>query len=167
MVAREDQDVFRIREVDEVQVLVDGICGAAIPVCTLFTCIRRQDEYAAFFLVEIPGAARSQVVVEFERAVLRQHADLVDAGVGAVTEWKVNDAVFPTDGTAGFAIFFVKAPRRLPCPPASIIAKHSVFLIQNPPWISSAKTVSPYINCRLADHATSKHGTLSVYIFYQ
>ena len=56
---------------------------------------------------------------------------------------------FPPNGTAGFAIFFVKAPRRLPCPPASIIAKHSVFLIQNPPWIYSARTASPYINTPL------------------
>ena len=35
----------------------------------------------------------------------------------------------PPNGTAGFAMFFVSAPRRLPWPPAKIIAKHSVFLI--------------------------------------
>ena len=39
----------------------------------------------------------------------------------------------PPNGTAGFAIFFVKAPRRLPCPPAKIIARYSVFLIKIPP----------------------------------
>ena len=97
MVAREDQDVLRVCQVDEVQVLVDGICRAAIPVRTFLACIRRQNEDTALFLIEIPGTAGSQVIVKLERTVLRQYTDLVDAGIGAVTEWKVNDAVLPAE----------------------------------------------------------------------
>ena len=34
---------------------------------------------------------------------------------------------WPPNGTAGLATSFVSAPRRLPCPPAKIIATHSVI----------------------------------------
>src|SRR5699024_11218793 len=37
---------------------------------------------------------------------------------------------FPPKGTAGLAIFFVRTPNRVPCPPAKITAIISCFLIQ-------------------------------------
>ena len=46
---------------------------------------------------------------------------------------------FPPNGTAGFATRFVSAPRRLPCPPAKIIAKHSVFLIGTSPPMGTGR----------------------------
>ena len=49
----------------------------------------------------------------------------------------------PPNGTAGFAIFFVKAPKRLPCPPAKIIAKHFVFLIKIPPGAIASSGPQP------------------------
>ena len=97
VVARKNQHILRICEVNEVQVLIDGIRRAAIPISALLACIRRQDEDAAVLRVEIPRAARCEVVVELERTILRQHTDLLDAGIRAIAERKIDDAVFAAE----------------------------------------------------------------------
>ena len=87
---------------DEVDILIDRVGGAGKPGAGLaLRLIGGQDEHAAVGGVEVPGLAAGNVAVELERAVLRQHADGVDAGVGAVREREVNDAVFAAEGNAG------------------------------------------------------------------
>ena len=49
--------------------------------------------YAAGGVVQIPGHAATDVAVELQRAVLGQDAYRVNAGIGAVGKWKVNDAI--------------------------------------------------------------------------
>ena len=105
VVAREDQHIFRIDDVDEVEVLIDGVRRALIPVGAFFARIGRQDEYAAALLVEIPGTARAEVVVQLQRTVLREDADLVDARIGAVAQRKVDDAILAAERHSGLRDF--------------------------------------------------------------
>jgi hypothetical protein len=42
---------------------------------------------------------------------------------------------FPPKGTAGLALFFVKTPNLLPCPPASSIATHFLDTISKTSFI--------------------------------
>ena len=84
VVAGEDQHVIRIGELDESNVLIDSISRAAIPFGILLASVRRQNEAAAAVAIEIPCTAGAEVVMQFERLVLGEHADFFDAGVGAV-----------------------------------------------------------------------------------
>ena len=101
VIAREDEHIVGIRHINEVKVLIDGICRAAIPVCSLLTRIRRQDKKPSVALIEIPCAARAEVLVQLKRTVLRQHADALNAGIHAVAQRKINDAVLPTERNGG------------------------------------------------------------------
>ena len=62
--------------------------------------VGRQDVHAAVGDVEIPGLAVADVAVELQGAVLGQHADGVDAGIGAVGKGEIDDAVFSAEGHA-------------------------------------------------------------------
>ena len=103
VVAGENQDVLGVVGFDEGHVLVDGVGGSGEP-GTLFpgAQIGRENVNAAVRDVEIPGLAGADVAVKLERAVLGQDTDGVDAGIGAVGERKVDDAILSTEGDAGF-----------------------------------------------------------------
>ena len=101
VIAREDEHVVGIRHINEVKVLIDGIRRTAIPVRTLLACIRRQDEEPSVALVEVPCAARAEVLVQLKRTVLCQHADALNAGIHTVAQWKINDAVLPAERNGG------------------------------------------------------------------
>ena len=51
--------------------------------------------------VQIPGLAGANVAVELQRLVLGEDAHGVDAGVGAVGQGEVNDAVLAAEGYGG------------------------------------------------------------------
>ena len=53
---------------------------------------------AAVHPVEIPRRAVAEIVVELERLILGQHADGLDAGIDAVGQREVDDAVFAAVG---------------------------------------------------------------------
>ena len=78
---------------EEVDVLEDGVGGAAVPVRAFAAEVRLQQRDAAARAVEIPGPADADVVVERARPVLRQDADARDVRVHAVAEREVDDAV--------------------------------------------------------------------------
>ncbi|MPN27828.1 hypothetical protein SDC9_175262 [bioreactor metagenome] len=115
MVAAEDKDVFRVVLVDEVHVLVDGVGGAAVPFAALALHIGRQHEHAAVGQVQVPGLAGANVAVELQRLVLGQDTHHIDAGVGAVGERKIDNAIFPAKGHGGFCEGFCEQtqPRAL------------------------------------------------------
>ena len=105
LVAREDEDVLGVVLLDEAQVLRHGVSGARVPGATGLGGVRRQDEQAPVALVQVPGAAGAQVVVQEIRPVLSQDANGVDAGVGAVGQRKVDDAILPAERDGGLGDF--------------------------------------------------------------
>ena len=84
VIARKNQNIVRVVLLDEADVLVDGVCRAAVPLAALGRHVRWQHEHAAVVQVEVPRLAGADVAVEFERPVLRQHADGIDLRIRAV-----------------------------------------------------------------------------------
>ena len=98
VVAGEHEHVLRVPLLDEGNVLIDGVGRALVPLAGLAGLVRREHEDAAVGQVQVPRRAGADVGVELERTVLRQHADDVDARIGAVGERKVNDAILSAVG---------------------------------------------------------------------
>ena len=102
MVAREDEHAVGVIHLDEVHVLIDGVGRAGKPRPALpRALIRGQDVHAAVDAVQIPRLTAADVAVEQQRLVLREHADGVDAGVGAVGQREVDDAVLAAERETG------------------------------------------------------------------
>ena len=101
MVAAEDQDIVRIILLDEGHVLIDGVGRSAVPLAAADGLIGRQDENAAVGDVQIPGSAAADVGVQLQGLILRQHADGVNAAVGAVAQREVDDPVLSSVGHGG------------------------------------------------------------------
>ena len=91
VVAGEDDDIVRIIALDEGDVLID------VPFGILALGIGRQDLHAAVAAVQTPRLAVADVLIELERLILRQHADGVNAGVHAVGERKIDDAILTAE----------------------------------------------------------------------
>ena len=116
LVTREDQDEVRIVLLDEADVLRDRIGGAGVPRTAGLRRVRGEDRDSTVALVQVPGGAGTQVGVEQVRPVLGQHADRVDARVGAVRQREVDDAILATerDGRLGDVLGEDAEPAALP-----------------------------------------------------
>ena len=92
MVARQDHHVFRFITADNVEVLGDRICGAAIPVFPFHSllCWQQIDKLVHFFIEECPAALN--VLHQSVGLVLGDHAHTTDPGVDAVRQRKVDNA---------------------------------------------------------------------------
>ena len=102
MVTGEDQHVFGVIAVDKVDVLVDGVGGTLVPFAALIGLVRGEDEDAAVHPVKVPGLAVADIGIQFQRAVLGQDADGIDAGVYAVGKREVDDLILAAEGNGGF-----------------------------------------------------------------
>ena len=124
---------------DGVEVLVDRVRRAQVPVFA-DALLRRQnlDELAQFLRDDVP--AHADVAVQRERLVLGGDEDASQAGVDAVGEGEVDDAVGPPKYTAGLARSLVSGDSRSPAPPASTMTSaslsmgHPVQCAWRPPW---------------------------------
>ena len=106
MVARQDEHVLGVVAFNEVDVLVNGVGSALVPVGTSGRLIRRQHMYAAVQAVQVPWLSVADVLVEQQRLVLRQDTDCVDAGIDAVGEREINDAVLAAERNGGLCQLF-------------------------------------------------------------
>ena len=127
VVAGEDQHLVGVIAVNEANILVNGVGRALVPLRALAAGVGRQDADAAVGIVEVPGLAVADVLIEFQRLILGQDAHGVDVGVDAVGKGEVDDAVLTAKGTAGLAVFSVRTLSRLPWPPARSIATQRFF----------------------------------------
>src|SRR6185295_1235885 len=97
-VAGQHQKVLRATLGDPVPVLPDRVRGSPVPV-VLGPPLKRLEELdAASLAVEIPRPSDPNVVAEGKRAVLRENADVEDAGVDAIGEREVDDPVLAAEG---------------------------------------------------------------------
>ena len=96
VVARQHDQVPRVLAHDRVEVLVDRVGGALVPVLA-DALLRRQDldELAELLRHDVP--AHADVPVERERLVLRGDEDAAQPGVDAVAQREVDDAVRPAE----------------------------------------------------------------------
>ena len=105
VVARQHDQVPRALAHDRIQVLVDGVRRALIPVLA-DALLRRQDldELAELFRDDAPS--HPDVPVERQRLVLGGDEDAAQAGIDAVAEGKVDDPVRPAEIHRRFRAIF-------------------------------------------------------------
>ena len=98
VVAGEDQHELRIPVGDEVQVLEDGVGGAAIPVARPpATDERLQQRDAAAAAVEVPRPADADVVDQGAGRVLGQDPDVGEPRVHGIAQREVDDPVLAAE----------------------------------------------------------------------
>ena len=98
VVAGEDEDILRIIPVNKIDILIDGVGRALIPLGALNLLVRGQDVDTAVVPVQIPRLTVADIIVELQRLILRQDADRVDTGIDTVGERKINNSVFSAVG---------------------------------------------------------------------
>ena len=102
VVAGEDDYIVRIIQVQEADILIDGVGSPLVPgALVALAHVGGEDMYAAIGAVQVPGLARADVAVQLQRTVLGQNANCVDAGVDTVGQGKVDDAVLAAEGDRG------------------------------------------------------------------
>ena len=97
MVAGQDQNVLGIILLDEVDILVDGIGGAAVPFAALGSHIGRKHKYAAVAQVEVPRLAGTDIAIKLERLILRENTYSVNLRIGAVRQREIDDAILAAE----------------------------------------------------------------------
>ena len=92
VIAGQDEDVARIGSLDGVDVLIDGVGGALVPVF-VDALLRRQhfDVFVQFARQEAPAGA--DVARQAAGLVLRQHEDAAKIAVDAIGEREIDDAI--------------------------------------------------------------------------
>ena len=102
VVSGENQDVIRMIRVDVLDVLVDCIGRAGIPVTAFCTLIGREQRHAADRAIQIPRNSDSDMRIETQGLVLGQYAHCVHAGIDAIAQREVNDTILPAEGNRRF-----------------------------------------------------------------
>ena len=108
MVAGKNHDIFGVIALDEAEVLINGVCGAFIPVAAGVALVRRKNKSAAAHAVKVPGLSVSDILGKFERFILGKDAYGVNAGVNAVGKREIDDSVFSAEGDRRFGKVFGK-----------------------------------------------------------
>ncbi len=106
VVAGDDEHVFGVATFDEVEVLEEGIGGAAVPVGGFGAHVGREEAELAVGADEVPGDATGDVIHEGGGAVLGEDTDAADSGIGEVGEGEVDRAVAAAHDDGGFGSFF-------------------------------------------------------------
>ena len=137
MVAGQDHYIIGIIALNKVDVLINRVSCALVPVGLAAALIRRQDAHTGVHTVEIPRLAAAYVLVEQQGLVLGKDAHALNAGIHTVRERKVDNTVFATIWNSGFCQVF-----REHAQPAALAAckEHGddfLFWHHNeiPPWL--------------------------------
>jgi len=102
VVAGEDEDVLGLFGTDGVDVLVDGVGGAGVPVFRDALHGWEDLDELAEFVGDDGSPTFADVAVERERFVLGEDVDVAEVGVDAVGEGDIDDAVLASEGDGGF-----------------------------------------------------------------
>ena len=101
VIGAEDADVLGVGDLDEAQVLINGVCGAVIPAFAhshlgrngIDEAIRDADDVPALLHVQVEGLGLE----------LGEHIDAQEVGVDEVVEHEVDQPVTAAKGHGGFA----------------------------------------------------------------
>ena len=102
MVTWQNQDIFWIICINIVNVLVNGIGCAGIPVTSGASLIWWENSYSSVVTIQIPRHSDPDVCVQPQRLVLSKYTNRIDPGIDAVAQWKVNDPVLAAKGNCRF-----------------------------------------------------------------
>ena len=103
VVAAEDCDEIRAEVLDQVRVLENRVRSSHIPRLVLGLHLRRDgDDETALHVSAGDVPAVDDVFHQALRLELRKNENTVDSAVDEITEYKVDDPVFPAERNRGF-----------------------------------------------------------------
>jgi hypothetical protein len=82
---------------DEIQILVNGISRALIPIRLLASYIGLEQVNATLLPIQVPGFANTYVIVQRVGTILRQNCNIGDTRIDAITQGKINDTIFASE----------------------------------------------------------------------
>ena len=140
VVAGQDHDVLGPLFFERVDVLIDGVGRALVPLL-VDPLLRRHDvdELAQLAAQIIPPAERD-VAVEAHRLVLREHENPAQAAVEAVRQREVDDAIDAAKRHRRLGPVARQRPQPRPFPPANTTAKTS-FIASDPSLVSIQRSL--------------------------
>ena len=101
MIGAEDHHVMRIGLFDQVDVLVDGVGGAAIPVLRGRAHLRGHGNDEVLFEHAAGGPAFAQMLQQTLALELDEYVDRINSGIGQVAENEIDDAITSSEGNRG------------------------------------------------------------------
>ncbi len=111
VIAAQNEDVLRAFAADGINVLINGVRGAAIP---LFADAHlRRKNFDEFAEADDGRPSGADVTAEAERLVLRENENAAEMRVDAIGESDVNDAVRGAEGNGGLGAVACKRPEAL------------------------------------------------------
>src|SRR5277367_6422882 len=109
MVAGEDEDEIGLFRADGIDVLIDGVGGALIPV--LRDAHLRRENFDEIAVAHQRGPALAHVTIEAERFVLGEDEDAAQIAIQAIGKGDVNDAVDAAEGDGGLGAIASEGPK--------------------------------------------------------
>ncbi len=91
MVAGKNEDVVRLLGTDRINVLIDRVGGALVPL--LRDAHLRSEDFDEFAVAHERGPAAANVAIQAERFVLRENKNAAEVAIETIREGDVNDAV--------------------------------------------------------------------------
>mgnify|MGYP002513003504 CR=1 FL=1 len=99
VVTGEDHHIVGVKTLDEIDILINGVGSALVPAGLLVVAlVGGQHLGAAMGLVQAPGLAVADVLVQLQRLILGQNTDGVNTGIDTVGQGEVDDAVLAAEG---------------------------------------------------------------------
>ena len=108
VVAGKNENEIRLLGADGINVLVDGVGGALIPV--LGNAHLGRENFDEFAVAHERGPAAADVAIEAERFVLGKDEDAAEVAIEAVGKSDVDDAVDAAEGDGGLGAIAGKRP---------------------------------------------------------
>jgi hypothetical protein len=112
VIACQHQHMLRVMLAQVVEVLVHAVGRAPVPVLARLLLRRDHVDELAELAAEVAPAAL-HVLDQRLRLVLREQADLADAGVHAVRQHEIDDAELAAEGRGGLAAMLVSSAQAL------------------------------------------------------
>ena len=111
VVAREDEDVIRLLAADRIDVLVDGVGGALIPV--LRDAHLRRQHFDVIAVAHQRGPSAANVTIQAQRLVLRENENATQIAVQAIRKSDVDNAINAAERNRRLGAIAGKRPQAL------------------------------------------------------
>src|SRR5208282_2879563 len=139
VVAGKNDDMRRLLAADRIDVLVNRVGGAHVPVAPRALGRRQQLVELAEFLADDAGPSFADVAIERERLVLSEDVDPPQAGVDAVGEGDVDDAIVPAERHGRLSAVTSQGEEPLPGTSSKQNAQCIPHVFRNPAFCGSSQ----------------------------
>ena len=96
MVTRKNQHIIWIYSINKVEILINCICCALVPVSPLIASIWWQNKYTARLLVKVPCVTGAKISMKLQRTILSQYTNCSNTGISAIRKREIDNTILST-----------------------------------------------------------------------